>query len=165
MTQQASTPGSLRERARGAVRSTVRFLDDRIAKKGMRFLLRVGLAPEAFAMLETTGRRSGLPRLTPVGNGMVDGTFWLIAARGRSADYVRNLIQQPAVRVKIGRRWSRGVATLQPDDDPERRLADILAHHGRLRRFDARALQSSIRLLDSTPMVVRIALETDTTQG
>ncbi|SDR82718.1 nitroreductase/quinone reductase family protein [Microlunatus soli] len=159
MNQQSTARRPIRKRAGDLFRSTARYVDDRIVKSGMRSLLRAGLAPTAFAMVETTGRRSGLPRQTPVGNGLVDGTFWLIAARGRSADYVRNLIQQPAVRIKIGRRWYRGLATVQPDDDPERRLADILAHHGWLRRFDARALRSSIRLLNSEPIVVRIALE------
>jgi hypothetical protein len=42
--------------------------------------LHAGFAPHAFAMLETTGRRTGLPRHTPVGNGLAGDTFWLVAA-------------------------------------------------------------------------------------
>lgn len=136
----------------------IRLVDDRIVKKVVRLLLRLGLAPKAFALLETTGRRSGLPRHTPVGNGMIGSTFWLIAARGEAAHYVHNLQHDPAVRVKIGRTWSTGVAQLLPDEDPDRRLAEILAHHGWLRRLDAKILESSIRLLQTTPRVVRITL-------
>jgi F420H(2)-dependent quinone reductase len=41
----------------------------------LRAWLRVGHAPRAFALLETTGRRSGLARHTPVGNGLAGDTF------------------------------------------------------------------------------------------
>jgi len=144
-----------------AMASVVRRIDDRVIKKGMRSLLRLGLAPKAFAMLETTGRRSGQPRQTPVGNGLVGETFWLISARGAAADYVRNLQHEPRVGVKIGRRWRTGSATLLPDEDPDQRLSYILRHYGWLRRLDAKALNSSIRLLDSTPCVIRIDLDAD----
>lgn len=151
---------AIRSRARptrpSTAASVVRLVDDRVVKRGMRLLLRGGLAPRAFALLETTGRRTGQPRHTPVGNGLVGETFWLAAARGEAADYVKNLRANPAVRVKIGRRWRSGLAEVLPDDDPRGRLNLILAHFGRLRRVDARALESSIRLLGSTPVVVRI---------
>lgn len=73
----------------------VRWLDDRVVKKGMRLLLSLGLAPKAFALLETAGWRTRLPRQTPVGNGLIGNTFWLIAARGEAAHYVRNLRHNP----------------------------------------------------------------------
>lgn len=138
--------------------SAVRYVDDHVIKRGMRLLLRIGVAPKAFALLETTGRRTGLPRQSPVGNGLIGGTFWLIAARGEAADYVRNLRRHPAVRVKIGRHWLFGIAEVLPDEDPDQRLADILAHHGWLRRADAKALESSIHRMGSTPRVIRIKL-------
>jgi deazaflavin-dependent oxidoreductase (nitroreductase family) len=83
----------------------------------VRFALRQGVAPAAFALLETTGRRSGRPRHTPVGNGLAGNTFWLVAAHGDQADYVRNLCADPRVRVKIAGRWRAGTAMLLPDDD------------------------------------------------
>lgn len=135
-----------------------RYLDDHVVKRMMRGLLRWGIAPKAFALLETTGRRSGLARQTPVGNGLIGDTFWLIAARGRKAHYVANLSTNPAVRVRIGRRWLAGVAQVLPDEDPDRRLADILAHHGWLRRWDARILASSVDHHHDEPMVVRITI-------
>lgn len=36
----------------------------------IRFALGAGIAPRAFALLETTGRRTGRARHTPVGNGL-----------------------------------------------------------------------------------------------
>ena len=43
-----------------------------------------------------------------VTNGLVGDTFWLVAAHGAQADYVRNLQAQPRVRVKVGGVWSPG---------------------------------------------------------
>jgi len=42
-------------------------------------MLRSGFAPRAFALLETTGRRTGLARHTPVGNGL-DGDRMMASA-------------------------------------------------------------------------------------
>ncbi|MEP7024819.1 MAG: nitroreductase/quinone reductase family protein [Actinomycetota bacterium] len=81
-------------------------------------MLRHGFAPRAFALLETTGRRTGAPRSTPVGNGLTGNTFWLVAAHGMQADYVRNLEADRRVRVKVGGQWRSGTATLLPGDDP-----------------------------------------------
>ena len=74
-----------------------------------RWALRAGLAPRPFALLETTGRRTGLARHTPVGNGLCGDTFWLVAAHGTQADYVRNLQAEPRVRAWCwsGSGWSR----------------------------------------------------------
>jgi len=56
-----------------------------------------GVAPPSRAILETTGRRSGVPRRTPVGNGLDGDTFWIVAEHGRRAAYVRNLPAEPRV--------------------------------------------------------------------
>jgi deazaflavin-dependent oxidoreductase (nitroreductase family) len=122
---------------------------EKLSNLTIRFLLRRGIAPTVWAMLETTGRKSGLPRQTPVGNGLVDGTFWIVSSHGRQADYVRNIERNPAVRVKIGRRWRTGVATLLDDDDPEAR-SRTLPH-----KMDA----AIGRLMQTQPLTVRIDLD------
>ncbi|WUH96039.1 nitroreductase family deazaflavin-dependent oxidoreductase [Streptomyces sp. NBC_00433] len=38
--------------------------------------------PPGDALLETTGLRTGLPRRTPVCDGLTDEVFWLVAQRG-----------------------------------------------------------------------------------
>ena len=119
---------------------------EKLSNHTIRFLLRRGIAPRMWAMLETVGRRSGLPRQTPVGNGLIDGTFWIVAAHGRQADYVRNIEHNPAVRVKLGRRWRTGVATVLDDDDPDTR-SRMLPH-----RMDA----AIGRLMQTEPLTVRI---------
>jgi deazaflavin-dependent oxidoreductase (nitroreductase family) len=68
---------------------------ERAHNRLMRAGLRAGFAPRAFALLETIGRTSGVVRYTPVGNGLDGEGFWLIAAHGMQADYVRNLLADP----------------------------------------------------------------------
>ncbi|HEU4997959.1 MAG TPA: nitroreductase/quinone reductase family protein [Lapillicoccus sp.] len=80
--------------------------------------LRHRLAPSAFALLETTGRRTGRRRHTVIGNGLAGDTFWVVAAHGWQSDYVRNLAQEPRVRVLVGGAWRRGTAVVLADDDP-----------------------------------------------
>ena len=115
----------------------------------MRAALRAGLAPRAFALLETTGRRSGQPRQTPVGNGLDGDTFWLIAAHGTQADYVRNLQADPRVRVKTGGRWRIGTAVLLPGDNTRARSRALPY------QWDA----AIGRAMASAPLTVRIDLE------
>jgi deazaflavin-dependent oxidoreductase (nitroreductase family) len=114
-----------------------------------RWALRHGLAPKAFALLETVGRRSGLPRYTPVGNGLQGNTFWLVAAHGRQADYVRNLLAQPEVRVKVAGRWRCGRAVLMPDDDVAARSRTLPY------QWDA----AIGRLMGTRPVTIRIDLQ------
>jgi len=124
---------------------------ERVNNRFTRWTLRRGIGLPAFALLETTGRRSGLPRHTPVGNGLAhDGvTFWLVAAHGDQADYVRNLRADPRVRVKVRGRWRTGTATILPDDDTAARSRQLPY------RWDALIG----RLIESTPVTVRIDLD------
>ncbi|WP_082942888.1 nitroreductase/quinone reductase family protein [Mycobacterium sp. 852002-40037_SCH5390672] len=122
-----------------------------------RAVLRLGIAPRAFALLETTGRRSGQRRLTPVGNGLDDDVFWLVSEHGRACDYVKNLVVDPSVRVKVGRRWYSGSATVLDDDDAHARRRRLDEANG----FSGRADGFIFRVSASVPVTVRIDLERD----
>jgi deazaflavin-dependent oxidoreductase (nitroreductase family) len=86
---------------------------------------RLGLGPPGDALLETTGRRTGRPRLTPICDGQDGDTFWVVAQRGRRSDYVRNIQANPRVRVKVRRgartEWLAGTAHIVDADDPRER--------------------------------------------
>lgn len=145
---------------RDAVRRAFTVLEKYVVNAPMRRLIDRGLAPDALALLETTGRRSGRQRRTPVGNGLIGDTFWVIAERGMQADYVRNLQAEPRVRVKAGGRWRHGTAEVLPDDDVDARVRTILAANGSVaRRADAKLLDVSVALLGTTPVTVRIDLD------
>jgi deazaflavin-dependent oxidoreductase (nitroreductase family) len=114
----------------------------------LRWALHHDLAPGAFALLETVGRRTGTPRHTPVGNGLDGDTFWLIAAHGHQADFVRNIHVHPTVRVKVGRNWRTGTAMLLPDDDTALRSRTLPY------QWDA----AIGRAIATTPLTIRIDL-------
>jgi deazaflavin-dependent oxidoreductase (nitroreductase family) len=104
---------------------TVRTFQKYVLNPPVRALFALGLVPPTHVLLETTGRRTGKPRQNPVGNGLDGDTLWIVAEHGRRASYVRNIEADPRVRVKIGRRWRTGTATVLPDDDPRARLDRI----------------------------------------
>jgi deazaflavin-dependent oxidoreductase (nitroreductase family) len=91
----------------------------------IRLAFRLGIPDPGDALLETIGRRTGKPRLTPVCDGLEGGTFWLLSQRGRDADWVRNIEANPRVRVKLRSRppskWRAGTAHVLDDDDPHER--------------------------------------------
>jgi deazaflavin-dependent oxidoreductase (nitroreductase family) len=101
------------------------FFTAKLLNPVVRAAARLGLPLPIVVILETRGRRSGQPRRIPVGRSLVGDTLWIVAEHGRSAGYVRNLEADPRVRVKIGRRWRTGTATVLPDDDPRARLERI----------------------------------------
>jgi deazaflavin-dependent oxidoreductase (nitroreductase family) len=87
----------------------------------IRLAFRIGIPDPGDALLETTGRRSGKPRLTPVCDGFERDTFWLLSQRGRDSDWVRNIEADPRVRVQLRSRrpnkWRSGTAHILDDDD------------------------------------------------
>src|SRR4051812_12836884 len=70
-------------------RRLVTRLQVKLLNPPIRALAARGLAP-GVALLETTGRTSGEPRVTPVSYGLERGTdtFWIVAEMGRKAAYV-----------------------------------------------------------------------------
>jgi deazaflavin-dependent oxidoreductase (nitroreductase family) len=73
-------------------------------------------------VLETTGRKSGRPRRTPIGGRLEGDRFWLVSEFGDRSQYVRNIQADPRVRVRVRGRWYTGTAHLLPDDDAKARL-------------------------------------------
>ncbi|MGP8303914.1 nitroreductase family deazaflavin-dependent oxidoreductase [Streptomyces inhibens] len=76
-------------------------------------------------LLETTGRKSGLPRKTPVGGRRIGNAFWLVSEYGEKSQYVRNIQAHPQVRVRIKGRWHTGTAHPMPQDDARARLKTL----------------------------------------
>lgn len=114
-----------------------RFVDFNQKRLGNPLVIRrAGNLGFEYALLETIGRKSGLPRQIPIGDGQdQEGTtFWIVAEHGRQADYVRNIEVNPRVRVRYNGKWRSGTAHLMPEDDPVKRLklayVDSTARHG-----------------------------------
>lgn len=106
-------------------REAVTAFQKRLLNPLVRRAVARGWAPPGYAILETTGRRSGMPRRTPVGDGRRGDTFWIVAEYGRRAAYVLNIEADPRVRVFTGRRWRTGTGQVLPDDDTRERQRDL----------------------------------------
>jgi deazaflavin-dependent oxidoreductase (nitroreductase family) len=123
-----------------------------LAKYLVNPLVKAGVASgllRGWAVLETTGRRSGKRRRTPVGNGLQGDTFWIVAEHGQRAAYVRNIKSDPRVRVRIGRKWRSGTAQVLAGDDPRERQRSIG------RRLNALA----VRAMGTDLVTVRVDLD------
>lgn len=84
-----------------------------------------------WVLLETTGRRSGARRATPLAAGPSDPEgMWLIAVHGRHAFWVRNIEASPAVRLKHRGRWQPGSASTHPLDPNLLRRFNVYARSG-----------------------------------
>src|SRR2546422_4429963 len=79
----------------------VHLLQKYLLNPPIKILFAIGIAPPGYALLETVGRRTGKPRRTPVGDGLVGYQFWLVAEHGMKAGYVRNMASNPRVRLKL----------------------------------------------------------------
>jgi deazaflavin-dependent oxidoreductase (nitroreductase family) len=131
----------------------VTWVQKRIANPVVRSVLERGWRVPGYALLETTGRKSGRPRRTPVGDGLDGDTFWIVSEHGRRSAYVLNIDSDPRVRVRVRGRWRSGTASLLPDDDPRARQR-ILG-----RRFAARVNAVAVRSLGTELLTVRIDLD------
>jgi len=74
-------------------------------------------------LLTTTGRKSGLPRVTPLQFEEIDGDYYIASARGQAADWFKNIQANPNVHVQIQEREFDAVA--EPVTDPVR-IADFI---------------------------------------
>ena len=124
----------------------------------VKLLFRLGVAPPGYAFLETTGRKSGRPRRTPVGDGLEGDTFWIVSEHGHRAGYVRNIKTNPRVRVQLREglrmRWREGTAHLLEDDDPRERQRTLQRGH------PFRALNAAtVRGMGTGLLTVRIDLD------
>ncbi len=74
-------------------------------------------------LLTTRGRKTGLPRVTPLQYEEIDGAFYLGSSRGQQADWFRNIVADSHVEIRVKSRRFRGVA--ETIIDPLR-IADFL---------------------------------------
>ena len=101
-------------------------------------------------LLETTGRVSGEPRHTPIGGSRVDDAFWFVSEYGRKSQYVRNILANPQVRLRLDGTWHSGTAALLDDDDPRARLNTL-----------PKGNSAAVRAFGTELLTIRVDLATD----
>jgi deazaflavin-dependent oxidoreductase (nitroreductase family) len=124
-------------------------ITNRLLNPFVKAAARAGVPLPMVVILETTGRRSGVPRRTPVGKALVGDTLWVVAEHGRRAAWVRNVEADPNVRVRAGRRWRAGRARIVADDDPRERQ----------RQMPNKLNSAMVRVMHSDMLTVRIDLD------
>lgn len=72
-------------------------------------------------LLTTRGRKSGKWRTTPLQYEWLEGDLYVAAMRGERADWYRNLLADPHVRMRVGSLRSEALA--EPVRDPQRVIA------------------------------------------
>jgi hypothetical protein len=77
-----------------------------------------------------------------------------VAEHGEGCDYVKNLLANPKVRVKVRRRWYSGTATVLAEDDSLARRRSLDLKNGWVGRADGVIFKASA----SEPPTVRIDL-------
>jgi deazaflavin-dependent oxidoreductase (nitroreductase family) len=82
-----------------------------------------------FLTLTTTGRRSGLPRRTPLNYAILDGCVYLLSGFGTRADWYRNLTADDRVSLALPGRVVEGVATPVLDPLEAERAAMAVARN------------------------------------
>jgi len=131
------------------------WAEKHVFNPSMRFWVKCGLTPGCYILLETTGRRTGLLRQTPVAGSLEGETYWLVAEHGAAAAYVKNLTAEPRVRVLLHRRWRSGTAACLTDDDAVVRREWIDQRNGVIGRLDGVVF----RAFASAPLTVRVDLD------
>lgn len=104
-------------------------------------------------LLTTTGRKSGLPRITPLQYEEIDNVYYVGAARGKEADWVRNILANPEVSFQIGEQHIAAIA--RPITAPAE-IADFLEY--RLQRHP-RMITAMLRTHGLTGKIDRPKLE------
>ncbi|MFD6393824.1 nitroreductase/quinone reductase family protein [Nocardia sp. NPDC060259] len=99
-------------------------------------------------LLETTGRVSGQPRITPIGGRRTGDQFWLVSEFGERSQYVRNIMADNRVRVRLHGRWHSGSAHLVHDDDPRARLRALPRYNS-----------AAVRAVGTDLLTIRIDLD------
>jgi len=91
-----------------------------------RVLYAIGLGPivgKIILLLTTTGRKTGLKRVTPLQYEEIDGKYYFGAVRGLKADWVRNIQANPQVEVRVKSLNFQGQAEVVTDPV---RIADFI---------------------------------------
>jgi deazaflavin-dependent oxidoreductase (nitroreductase family) len=84
-------------------------------------------ADEPYLYLTTTGRVSGEPREIEIWFGLDGDTAYLLSGGGERSNWVRNLLRESRVRVRIGEETFTGRARIVDDPDEDARARELVA--------------------------------------
>ena len=84
------------------------------------------LAGESYCYLTTTGRVSGEPREIEIWFALEGATLYMLSGGRERSDWVRNLLREPRVTVRIADRTLDGRARVVDDEGEDARARDLV---------------------------------------
>ena len=85
------------------------------------------IAKEEYCYLTTTGRVSGKPHEIEIWFGLKDRTLYLLSEAREKSDWVKNLLKNPAVKVRVAKKNFHATARLVTDEQEEIMARKMLA--------------------------------------
>ena len=85
------------------------------------------LAKEDYCYLTTRGRVSGNPHEIEIWFGAQNNSIYLLSGGGQQSDWVKNLLKDPSVKVRIAKHTFSGAARLVKDEKEETTARYLLA--------------------------------------
>ena len=112
------------------------------------------LAKEEYCYLTTTGRVTGKPHQIEIWFGLNDRTIYLLSEGRENSDWVKNLLKDPTVKVRIAKKLFHATARLVTDKQEESMARKMLAT-----KYEQWRVGSSFSHWARTALVVGIDLE------
>ncbi len=85
------------------------------------------LSKEEYGYLTTTGRITGGPHEIEIWFGIMGEALYLLSGGGDKSDWVKNLLKNPAVTVRIAKHTFKGPARIVKDEEEELMARHLLA--------------------------------------
>lgn len=85
------------------------------------------LSGEEFCYLTTTGRVTGNPHEIEIWFGIQNNSIYMMSGGGTKSDWVKNLLKNPNVSVRIARQTFVGTARLVKDEQEEVIVRQMIA--------------------------------------
>ena len=85
------------------------------------------LSKEDYCYLTTTGRKSGLPREIEIWFGINGNSLYLLSGGGNQSQWVKNLLANPNVTVRIAKHNFNGIARNVSEEKEETTARHMLA--------------------------------------
>ena len=85
------------------------------------------LSKEEYCYLTTTGRKSGNPHEIEIWFGINGSSLYLLSGGGEKSDWVKNLLKDPKVTVRIAKHTFKGVTRIVHDEKEEAMSRHMLA--------------------------------------
>ena len=85
------------------------------------------LKDEEYCYVTTTGRVTGKPHTIEIWFGLKENTIYLLSGNKDKSDWVKNMVKNPSVTVRIARKTFIAIARIVEDKEEEMMARNMLA--------------------------------------